>query len=750
MANTTPDDVRAALCRLVLPGGVRVVYQPIVRLADGEVVGYEALARMDVERGVGPSRWLEAATRMGMRTELELACWAAVAHGGPPPADRLLFVNTSPDLLADPRVRALRGDLPDRLVIELTEEHAVSDYDTLREQLSSWTAEGARLAIDDLGSGYASLRHVLQLEPEFLKLDCSLISGIDRSPAQRAMASALLSFAREVGSTVIAEGVEAPGELATLRDMGVHLAQGYLLARPGNPWPADPVRPVHRRTRALASEAEAARLERLLHAATDSRQACDAVADHLSRRGGLMPSLYLERDGLLRCQAQRGLWQVLDGMPASSGLTGRAFRTGRAVRLADAASAADYLEAIPGVAAELCVPLRVAGTSVGALNVESLSALSQADELEVERCARRLGAHLERLGTGRRPSALGRMAQASYRLLGLGDPDDLRRQLVVQAAEVTGMCSAVLALDEGAGLQVVTATGPLAPAMLGLTHDELDTLAAVVAQVASCHSSGEATGRTVAGTERLRRGGARALAVTPVLRHGERLGVLVVAHDSTRRLGEEDAEAFELLAALAGGALDLADTMAELHDLAVLDPLTGLGNHRAFHDHVGALEVGDAVLLADIDRFKQVNDTFGHLVGDQTLRTVAAGLAAGVRAEDRAYRIGGDEFAIVIHRGASLDVAAMGDRLCRRATEALGRMGAGLSAGACVPRPGEGPTSFLARADAALYDAKRNQRGQVVVAGASTALLADLDDVLSPMTTVPEERRTPLSQDCPA
>lgn len=222
---------------LLEPGAVVPVFQPIVRLSDGHVIGYEALARMPGAASIRPPHdWFALAEIVGLRVDLEMACWAAVALVGAPPDDAMLFVNTSPVTLVDRRLEVLGPSLPERLVLELTEQDAVSDYELLKTRLESWSNGGVRLAIDDTGAGYSSLRHVLQLSPEFLKLDRSLIQNIDRERSRRALVWSLVAFAREVGATVIAEGVERREELDVLREAGVHLAQGFLLGKPAPPW----------------------------------------------------------------------------------------------------------------------------------------------------------------------------------------------------------------------------------------------------------------------------------------------------------------------------------------------------------------------------------------------------------------------------------------------------------------------------------------------------------------------------------
>lgn len=135
--------------------------------------------------------------------------------------------------MAGPRFAAALAEAPlDRLVIELTEHAAVESYDALRRALAPLRARGLRLAIDDVGAGHATFRHVLDLAPELIKLDMSLIRGIEGDSARRALAEALTLYGRRIGCEVVAEGVETEAELAALREIGVTRVQGFLTGRP--------------------------------------------------------------------------------------------------------------------------------------------------------------------------------------------------------------------------------------------------------------------------------------------------------------------------------------------------------------------------------------------------------------------------------------------------------------------------------------------------------------------------------------
>jgi EAL domain-containing protein (putative c-di-GMP-specific phosphodiesterase class I) len=151
------------------------------------------------------------------------------------PEDAYISVNLSPETLLWPGLPdALRtAPVPlSRMVVELTEHSAVEDYDALDGALRPLREVGLRIAVDDAGAGYASFRHILRLAPDLIKLDRSLISGIDGDPARRALAGAVVAFAREMGGVVVAEGVERSAELAVVLGLGVDAGQGYLLGRP--------------------------------------------------------------------------------------------------------------------------------------------------------------------------------------------------------------------------------------------------------------------------------------------------------------------------------------------------------------------------------------------------------------------------------------------------------------------------------------------------------------------------------------
>ena len=230
------ERIRAVL----MQDAVRMVFQPIADLGTGAIVGFEALARFD-DGSRGPDVWFEEAEAVGLGTQLELAAIrAAVRHFDQLPSGAYVAVNVSPATLMSPHLlEALGAAELSRVVIEITEHAPVGDYEALASAIGPIRQRGVRLAVDDAGAGFASLRHILRLSPDVIKLDRALTADIDTDGAREALAAALTLFASRIGSTVVAEGIEREEELRTLRDLGVLYGQGYFLARPA-PLSRDP------------------------------------------------------------------------------------------------------------------------------------------------------------------------------------------------------------------------------------------------------------------------------------------------------------------------------------------------------------------------------------------------------------------------------------------------------------------------------------------------------------------------------
>lgn len=211
-------------------------FQPIHSLVTGKLLGVEALTRFVDEGTVGTEFWFKEAAIVGLLGELEFAAMEkslATAHSLPP--DIYVALNVSPETCLDPRLTGLlerSGLPPKRIVLELTERLEVSEYGPLLSALAQLRRQGLRIAVDDAGSGFASMRHVLHIRPDVIKLDRSLIAGIHEDQGQRALGAAMVEFARQIGAAVVAEGIETFEELTAVARLGMTAGQGYFIGRP--------------------------------------------------------------------------------------------------------------------------------------------------------------------------------------------------------------------------------------------------------------------------------------------------------------------------------------------------------------------------------------------------------------------------------------------------------------------------------------------------------------------------------------
>jgi EAL domain-containing protein (putative c-di-GMP-specific phosphodiesterase class I) len=236
------------LIRTVLedPRRLTLVFQPIVSIAEGTVVGYEALSRFPRLRSgeecwpkVGPDRWFAAADAIGCGPDLEaIVVRRCLALKDTLPPDTFLTVNVSPHLLTDPRISGpllAAGNLAP-LILELTEHQQVADLVPLIRLRDELAERGGLLALDDAGSGYSGLQQITRMRPNLIKLDRALVADADNDEVKLALAGLLGEFASRIDAWLLAEGVETWAELEAFARLGVPLAQGFLLGRPGQPW----------------------------------------------------------------------------------------------------------------------------------------------------------------------------------------------------------------------------------------------------------------------------------------------------------------------------------------------------------------------------------------------------------------------------------------------------------------------------------------------------------------------------------
>jgi EAL domain-containing protein (putative c-di-GMP-specific phosphodiesterase class I) len=208
----------------------RPVFQPIVDLRSSTTIGFEALTRFADQRA--PDLVFAEALSAGLGPALELATLArAFAAASLLPVGVFLSVNVSPELILSGKLATALPNWRERLVLEVTEHVEIHDYPAVRAAVDALGP--VRLAVDDAGAGFASLRHIIELEPAFMKLDISLVRQIETDPARQALVAGMVYFGERTGRILIAEGIETAAEMETLVSLGVQLGQGYLLGRPG-------------------------------------------------------------------------------------------------------------------------------------------------------------------------------------------------------------------------------------------------------------------------------------------------------------------------------------------------------------------------------------------------------------------------------------------------------------------------------------------------------------------------------------
>jgi EAL domain-containing protein (putative c-di-GMP-specific phosphodiesterase class I) len=227
------SEIEDRLDPLMAAGGPVVVLQPIVDLATGSRIGAEALSRFPAAWGKAPDVCFAEAHSIGRGHELELLALERAADHLPR-VEGYVAMNVSPATLLRPECGALLSRLPlERVLLELSEHDQVEDYAALDAVLAPFRARGLRLAIDDVGAGFSSLRHIVVTSPDVIKIDRSIISGVDTDPVLTTLVRSLVEFGHGCQVRVVAEGVETAAEAAVLRGLGVDYGQGWYHGRPG-------------------------------------------------------------------------------------------------------------------------------------------------------------------------------------------------------------------------------------------------------------------------------------------------------------------------------------------------------------------------------------------------------------------------------------------------------------------------------------------------------------------------------------
>jgi GGDEF domain-containing protein len=412
----------------------------------------------------------------------------------------------------------------------------------------------------------------------------------------------------------------------------------------------------------------------------------------------------------------RGYWQTRDGIPPTSGIIGRAFRTGEEVLVEDARRSPDYVEAIPGVVAEIAVPVRCNGRVVGVVNVESRTPLSVGALDDVRAGAAALGRRIAELGGPPGESDAQRLVHHAAAMAALEDPDEIVAQLLTSALDVVALDSAMLLTADAAGaLAVRAATGPLAGVLRGADEHALRTVVDWVAAGASSFTAGDPGVEGPRGLDGLRAAGVASLGALQVDVPGAAQGVLVMAARSHAVLSTDRVELLELLAAHVSSCLRSAEALRASREQAAQDPLTGLATTPRSTRRWPARTGGRA------RRSCSATSTASRRSTTASATSTATRCCATSRprwAGPAAWR------PPVPHRRRRVRRPA-GGRGCGRGARrrraparrrAAADLGLTVSIGVAVPQDGETDAALVGRADRALYGVKAGGRDGVALA----------------------------------
>jgi EAL domain-containing protein (putative c-di-GMP-specific phosphodiesterase class I) len=233
---------RQELLETVLDHRIYSVYEPIVEVESKTVFGYEALARgPEGSNFHSPMALFTAAEEFELVFELDCVCRESGLRGAVDfPAGTKLFLNIRPTTIHDPAFREenliktleLSDLAPSDVVFEISEQESISSFGAFREVRDYYRSLGFQFALDDTGAGYAGLEEMLEIEPDYIKIDRSMVSGVDKDPARQDVLSALLQLAEKMGAQVIGEGLDTLEELEMLGRLGIRFGQGWLFGRP--------------------------------------------------------------------------------------------------------------------------------------------------------------------------------------------------------------------------------------------------------------------------------------------------------------------------------------------------------------------------------------------------------------------------------------------------------------------------------------------------------------------------------------
>ena len=228
------NHAKSAIEQIISDNDISIYFQPIFSLKNNKVAGFESLARFFTTPYKTPDVWFKEAKKVGLNEALEmLAIKNAVTNIAKFNNSTYIAINCSPShILSGALENTLQNIDCTRLVLEITEHSPISDYEKMRTALTPLRKRGLRLAIDDVGAGFSSFQHILELEADIIKLDISLTQNINTDDRKFLLAKALCGFAKAIDCTIVAEGIETEEELNSLRKLNVDSVQGYFIGRP--------------------------------------------------------------------------------------------------------------------------------------------------------------------------------------------------------------------------------------------------------------------------------------------------------------------------------------------------------------------------------------------------------------------------------------------------------------------------------------------------------------------------------------
>ncbi|MDQ0189116.1 EAL domain-containing protein [Alicyclobacillus cycloheptanicus] len=241
-SGSVPPFIMTELHHVVQTNGIRIHYQPIVHLESQSIIGWESLARGPAGSGLErPVNLFDYAERAGYLLDVERLCRNQAIHSASVYPGTKLFINVSPNILSDPafhhgetrEVIDAAGLEPSQIVFEITEHHAIHDYSSFLQLVAHYRDQGYKIAIDDVGAGYSGLVTLMQVKPDFVKIDMELIRNIHLDRTKQDIVRAICHISNGFSGTVIAEGIETSEELDCIQACGVPCGQGFLLGRPG-------------------------------------------------------------------------------------------------------------------------------------------------------------------------------------------------------------------------------------------------------------------------------------------------------------------------------------------------------------------------------------------------------------------------------------------------------------------------------------------------------------------------------------